>query len=83
MAKLYAAGDSSVETLRPSNPTEPLHEELLKLLFAADGEHGIGKAHNALSAMLETYDEMNEKTSPGCSRSRSTAGCSRRGTAST
>lgn len=61
IARLYSAGESSVENFRPSDPTQPLNEELLRLLFAVDGEQGIGKAHKALASMLETCAEMNEK----------------------
>lgn len=69
IARLYSAGESSVENLRPSDPTQPLNEELLRLLFAVDGEQGIGKAHKALASMLETCAEMNEKNIIGLVKS--------------
>lgn len=61
LARKYADGESVIENLRPTDPTTPLDDECLKLLFAADAEIGVGKAHKALMARLESCAAMSEK----------------------
>lgn len=61
LARKFADGESMIENLRPSDPTSPLDDECLKLLFAADAEAGFGKAHRTLMTKLESCGPMSEK----------------------